>query len=56
VIITDKKIVSGLMAVFARDWAETPTGKKAVKKTVKSLKAGKPVAPTDRVLAEAAAG
>ena len=53
VIVTDRKVVDEIMAVFARDWAETPTGKKEVKKTAKSLKAGKPVATTERLLAAA---
>lgn len=45
VIITDRKVVADLMAAFAQDWAATPTGKKAVKKTMKDLKNGKPVQP-----------
>ncbi|HUR33067.1 MAG TPA: phospholipase D-like domain-containing protein [Vicinamibacterales bacterium] len=53
-IITDRKTVEGIMTVFARDWAETPTGKKAVKKTLKSMKDGKPLRPEDKLLAAAA--
>jgi phosphatidylserine/phosphatidylglycerophosphate/cardiolipin synthase-like enzyme len=53
VIVTDRKVVDEIVAVFARDWADTPTGKKELKKTAKSLKAGKPVAPTERLLAAA---
>jgi phosphatidylserine/phosphatidylglycerophosphate/cardiolipin synthase-like enzyme len=51
VIINDRKVVEEMMAVFARDWAETPTGRKAVKKTTKSLKSGKPLRAADKLLA-----
>jgi phosphatidylserine/phosphatidylglycerophosphate/cardiolipin synthase-like enzyme len=54
VIVTDKKVVEALMTVFARDWAETPTGKKTVKKAVKHLKEGKPVRPAEKILATVA--
>jgi len=53
VIVTDRKVVEGIMAVFARDWALTPTGKKAVKKAIKQMKDGKTIAPEDRLLAAA---
>jgi phosphatidylserine/phosphatidylglycerophosphate/cardiolipin synthase-like enzyme len=53
VIVTDKKIVEGLMAIFARDWALTPTGKKAVKKTIKRMKDGKALRREERLLAAA---
>lgn len=53
VVITDKAVVEQLMAVFARDWAETPSGKKEAKKVQKSLKKGKPLAPEQRLLAAA---
>jgi len=53
VIVTDRKLVESLMAVFARDWALTPTGKKAVKRTVKRLKGGKTLGREERLLAAA---
>lgn len=53
VIVTDREVVNSMMKVFARDWAETPTGRKAVKKTAKTLKAGKPLGPEERLLAAA---
>jgi phosphatidylserine/phosphatidylglycerophosphate/cardiolipin synthase-like enzyme len=56
VIIVDKKVVEGIAAVFVRDWAETPSGRKALKKTVKSLKAGKALAGTEKLLAEVVGG
>ncbi len=40
VIVTDRKVVDEIVAVFARDWAETPTGKKALKKTAKTPEGG----------------
>ena len=46
--------VEQIVAVFARDWAETPAGKKAVKKTTKKLKAGKPLPQAGKLLAAAA--
>jgi phosphatidylserine/phosphatidylglycerophosphate/cardiolipin synthase-like enzyme len=55
VIITEKKVVDAIMTVFARDWAETPSGKKALKKTAKNLKAGKPLRPAEKLLASVAA-
>ncbi|MBS1817905.1 MAG: phosphatidylserine synthase [Acidobacteria bacterium] len=54
VIITDRAVVAEIMSVFARDWADTPAGKKAAKKTLKSLKAGKPLGPEEKLLAAAA--
>jgi cardiolipin synthase A/B len=53
IIVTDRKVVDEIVGVFARDWADTPTGKKAAKKTAKSLKAGKPVPETEKLLAAA---
>jgi len=53
VIVTDRKLVESLMAVFARDWALTPTGKKAVKRTIKRLKGGKPLDREERLMAAA---
>jgi cardiolipin synthase len=53
VIVTDRKVVAELLTVFAQDWAATPTGKKAVKKTIKSLRNGKPVQPEEKLLAAA---
>jgi len=57
VIITDRKVVNAIAAVFVRDWTATATGKKAVKKavkaTVKSLRAGKPLPPAAQVLVAA---
>jgi len=53
VIVTDRKFVESLMAVFARDWALTPTGKKAVKRTIKRLKGGKTLGREERLLAAA---
>jgi cardiolipin synthase len=53
VVITDRKTVDDIMAVFARDWALTPAGKKAVKKTVKNLKEGKPLDASEKLLAAA---
>lgn len=55
VIITEKKVVEAIMTVFTRDWAETPSGKKAIKKTAKNLKEGKPLRPADKLLAAVAA-
>lgn len=53
VIVTDRKIVEGIMAVFARDWAVTPRGKKTVKRTIKRLKGGKPLDHEERLMAAA---
>jgi phosphatidylserine/phosphatidylglycerophosphate/cardiolipin synthase-like enzyme len=53
VIVTDRKVVEAIMAVFARDWAATKTGKKAVKKTMKNLKDGKPLGKDEKLLAAA---
>jgi hypothetical protein len=53
VIVNDRKVVEGIMAVFARDWALTPRGKKTVKKTIKRLKDGKPLDPEERLVAAA---
>jgi cardiolipin synthase A/B len=54
VIIIDRKVVDEIMKVFARDWAATATGKKAVKKTVKQqLKAGKPLPSEEKLLVAA---
>jgi len=53
VIVTDRTLVEGLMGVFARDWALTPTGKKAVKRTIKRLKGGKTLGREERLLATA---
>ena len=53
VIINDRKVIDEIVAVFARDWADTPTGKKEAKKTAKNLKAGKPLLPNEKLLAAA---
>lgn len=53
VFVTDRAVIDELMAVFARDWVETPTGKKAAKKTAKTLKAGKRLGPEEKLLAAA---
>jgi len=53
VIVDDRKVVEGIMAVFASDWALTPTGKKTVKKTIKRLKGGKALDREERLLAAA---
>ncbi len=53
VFITDRTVVADLMAAFARDWVETPTGRKAAKKTAKTLKAGKRLGPDEKLLAAA---
>jgi len=53
VIVTDRKVVEAVMAVFACDWALTPTGKKAVKRTIKRLKGGKPLDREERLMAAA---
>jgi phosphatidylserine/phosphatidylglycerophosphate/cardiolipin synthase-like enzyme len=53
VIVTDRKVVEGIMSVFARDWAATKKGRKEVKKTIKNLKDGKPVAKEEKLLAAA---
>jgi phosphatidylserine/phosphatidylglycerophosphate/cardiolipin synthase-like enzyme len=45
VVITDRKVVAELMAIFARDWADTATGRKAMKKTAKQAKDGRPAHP-----------
>lgn len=52
-VITDSAVVQQITAVFARDWAETASGKKAAKKTRKDLKKGKPLAPEQKFLAAA---
>jgi cardiolipin synthase A/B len=54
VVVTDRKVVEGIMNVFARDWAETATGRKAVKKTRKVLKQGKPLGPDEKLVVAAA--
>ena len=51
VVITDKAVVGQLMNVFARDWAETPSGRKAAKKVQKDMKKGRPLAPEQKLLA-----
>jgi phosphatidylserine/phosphatidylglycerophosphate/cardiolipin synthase-like enzyme len=56
VIINDRKVVDGITAVFARDWAETPSGKKTLKKTEKNLKAGKPLRPVEKLLTQVVGG
>lgn len=53
VVITDRDVVEQIMGVFARDWADTPSGKKAARKTRKDLKKGKPLAPEQKLLAAA---
>jgi cardiolipin synthase A/B len=53
VIVTDREVVEGLTAAFARDWAETTRGKKEVKKTIKNLKEGKPLRKDEKMLAAA---
>ena len=53
IIVTDLKVVGELVNVFAQDWAATPTGKKAVKKTMKNLRNGKPVQADEKLLAAA---
>lgn len=54
VIVNDREVVEQLMAVFAQDWALTPSGRKAVKKTAKQLRDGKPVqTPEEKLLAAA---
>jgi phosphatidylserine/phosphatidylglycerophosphate/cardiolipin synthase-like enzyme len=48
VIINDPKVVDEMMAVFASDWAGTPSGRKAVRKVVKrTLKRGDKKAAPD---------
>ena len=54
VVVTDLKVVEGIMNVFARDWAETPSGRKLVKKTRKVLKQGKTLAPDQKLVMAAA--
>lgn len=54
VVITDRAVVEQLMAVFARDWSETPSGRKAAKKIQKDMKKGKAVAPELKLLVAAA--
>src|SRR4051812_7634090 len=54
VVMTDRKVVEGIMNVFARDWAETPSGRKLVKKTRKVLKQGKTLAPDQKLVMAAA--
>jgi phosphatidylserine/phosphatidylglycerophosphate/cardiolipin synthase-like enzyme len=54
VIVNDREVVEKLMAVFAQDWALTPSGRKAVKKTAKQLRDGKPAqTPEEKLLAAA---
>lgn len=54
IIVTDRDVVEGMMAVFAQDWAATPSGKKAVRKIVKKRRSGRALKVTDeRVLAQA---
>lgn len=38
VFITDRAVIANLMAVFARDWRDTPSGKKAAKREKKQAK------------------
>lgn len=40
VFITDRAVIANLMAVFARDWLETPSGQKAAKREKKQAKVG----------------
>ena len=54
VVVTDQKVVEGIMNVFARDWAETSSGRKLVKKTRKVLKQGKTLAPDQKLIVAAA--
>jgi len=37
IIVTDRAVVQGMAAVFAQDWCETPSGKRAVKKGAKTV-------------------
>ncbi len=50
VIVTDREVVNSMMAVFARDWAETPTGRKGENKSGAPTD-GKEPGPEDRPLA-----
>jgi cardiolipin synthase len=54
VVVTDRKVVESIVNVFARDWAETPSGRKLVKKTRKVLKQGKTLAPDQKLIVAAA--
>ncbi|MGE0451163.1 MAG: phospholipase D-like domain-containing protein [Vicinamibacterales bacterium] len=57
VIVSDLAVVSEMLGVFAEDWAATPTGRKAVKKSVKDAtkkaRGGRPRKVEDIVLTAA---
>ncbi len=53
VIVSDRKVVAEMLAVFAQDWTATPTGRKAVRKTVRRMRNGKPVRAEGNLVAAA---
>ncbi|MGE3955603.1 MAG: phospholipase D-like domain-containing protein [Vicinamibacterales bacterium] len=53
VIVTERPVVEQIMAVFARDWAQTPSGRKAARRTLKTLKEGRPLGPEEKLMAAA---
>ncbi len=54
VIVTDRKVVEQMTTVFFEDWAATPSGRKAVRKTLKGMREGKETG-AEKLLAAAAA-
>lgn len=53
IIVSDRKVVAGFLTVFAQDWAATPSGRKAAKKTVRNIRNGKPARAGEKLLAAA---